>query len=55
MRGPGLVGQSQGFHNANGHIHAGQTWDFQVWYRDTAGPCHGLTNYSNGVQVAFTP
>ncbi len=55
MRGPGLVAQSQGFHNSSGHIQAGQSWNFQVWYRDTVGPCGGLTNYSNGVQVAFTP
>ena len=55
MRGPGLVAQSQAFHNTNGHIQAGQTWNFQVWYRDTAGPCHGLTNYSNGLQIAFAP
>jgi hypothetical protein len=55
MRGPGLVAQSQTFHGANGHIQAGQTWNFQVWYRDTTGPCGQGTNYSNGVQVAFTP
>jgi hypothetical protein len=55
MRGPGLVAQSQGFHGSNGHIQTGQTWNFQVWYRDTTGPCGQGTNYSNGVQVAFTP
>jgi hypothetical protein len=55
MRGPGLVAQSHGFNNPNGHIQAGQTWNFQVWYRDTVGPCGGRTNYTNGVQVAFTP
>ncbi|HKC25740.1 MAG TPA: hypothetical protein VKF32_13410, partial [Thermoanaerobaculia bacterium] len=54
MRGPGLVAQSQGFHS-NGRIQAGQVWNFQVWYRDLAGPCGHLTNYSNGVQVAFSP
>jgi hypothetical protein len=54
MRGPGLVAHSQGFHS-NGRIQAGQVWNFQVWYRDLAGPCGHLTNYSNGVQVAFTP
>jgi hypothetical protein len=54
MRGPGLVTQSQGFHS-NGRIQAGQVWNFQVWYRDLAGPCGHLTNYSNGVQVAFAP
>lgn len=55
VRGPGLVAQSHGFPNANGHIQAGQTWNFQVWYRDVTGPCGGRTNYSNGVQVVFTP
>ncbi len=55
VRGPGLVAQSHGFPNANGHIQAGQTWNFQVWYRDVTGPCGGHTNYSNGVQVVFTP
>jgi hypothetical protein len=54
MRGPGLVTQSQGFHS-NGRIQAGQVWNFQVWYRDLTGPCGHLTNYSNGVQVAFAP
>jgi hypothetical protein len=54
MRGPGLVTQSQGFHS-NGRIQAGEVWNFQVWYRDLAGPCGHLTNYSNGVQVAFAP
>jgi hypothetical protein len=54
MRGPGLVAQSQGFHS-NGRIQAGQVWNFQVWYRDLAGPCGHFTNYSNGVQVAFAP
>jgi hypothetical protein len=54
MRGPGLVSQSQAFHS-NGRIQAGEVWNFQVWYRDPAGPCGHLSNYSNGVQVAFTP
>jgi hypothetical protein len=54
MRGPGLVAQSQGFHT-NGRIQAGEVWNFQVWYRDLAGPCGHLSNYSNGVQVAFVP
>jgi hypothetical protein len=53
-RGPGLVAASQHFHSA-GRIQAGETWYFQVWYRDPLGPCGGLTNLSNGVQVSSVP
>jgi hypothetical protein len=52
--GPGLVALSNHFPPA-GHITAGQTWNFQLWYRDPQGPCGGSTNFSNGVQVAFVP
>jgi hypothetical protein len=55
MRGPGLVAQSQTFPPTAGHIQPGSTWNFQIWYRDPQGPCHGGTNFSNGVQVVFTP
>jgi hypothetical protein len=54
VRGPGLVAQGQGF-PAAGRIQAGQTWNFQMWYRDIQGPCHGLTNFSNAVEVGFGP
>ncbi|HEV8111995.1 MAG TPA: hypothetical protein VGR31_04415 [Planctomycetota bacterium] len=53
-RGPGLVARSQLFH-LPGRIQAGQTWYFQVWYRDPPGPCGGFANFSNGVGVAFGP
>jgi hypothetical protein len=53
-RGPGLVLRSQSFHPP-GQIQAGQTWYFQVWYRDPPGPCGGFANFSNGVAVAFGP
>jgi hypothetical protein len=54
VRGPGLVAQSQGFVPA-GQIAAGQTWNFQCWYRNPAGPCGSFFNLSNGVVVWFTP
>jgi hypothetical protein len=54
LRGPGLVAQSQTFPTL-GRIQSGQTWNFTFWYRDLQGPCHGLTNFTNGVQVAFGP
>jgi hypothetical protein len=53
-RGPGIVSLSQQFPTA-GHITAGQTWNFEYWYRDPQGPCGGLTNFSNSVQIAFVP
>jgi hypothetical protein len=52
-RGPGLVYQSLGLGGA--HIGAGQAWNFQCWYRNTAGPCGSHFNLSNGVSVSFTP
>jgi len=52
--GPGLVQTSQGF-LAPGQIQAGQTWNFQYWYRNVQGPCGTFTNLTNGVEVAFGP
>jgi hypothetical protein len=54
LRGPGLVAYSQGL-AVNGRIQAGQTWNWQYWYRDNQGPCGGGTNYTNGVKVTFEP
>jgi len=45
--GPGLA--------AAGHWTAGSTWNFQVWYRDTTGPCGQGSNLSNGYRVTFLP
>jgi hypothetical protein len=54
LRGPGLVLLSQSL-PLNGRIDAGETWNFQFWYRDNQGPCGAGTNYSNGVSVEFGP
>lgn len=50
----GIVGTSQSF-NSNGQIAAGQTWNFQAWYRDPGGPCSTAFNLSNGVSITFLP
>lgn len=36
-------------------IQPGQTWNFQVWYRDPGSPCGATSNVSNGYSVAFVP
>lgn len=54
VRPPGLVSYSQtlgGF----GAITAGQTWNFQCWYRDVLSPCAVTNNLSNGLSVNFRP
>ncbi len=33
----------------------GDTWNFQVWFRDGAGPCGSGINTSNALSVVFTP
>jgi hypothetical protein len=45
--GPGLAGP--------GNWQGGQTWNFQVWYRDPLGPCGVGNNLSNGYRVTFIP
>lgn len=45
--GPGL--------GANGSWVAGDVRRFQLWYRDTVGPCAGGFNLTNGVEVSFGP
>jgi len=45
--GPGIVAQ--------GGWASGDTRNFQVWYRDTTGPCGTGFNTSNGVEVQLVP
>ena len=52
--GPGIAASTQAFPTAT-QIHAGQSWNFQCWYRDATGACGGTTNLSNGLRVDFTP
>ncbi len=53
--GPGLVAYTQSTFPAPGQLAAGQTWYFQSWYRDPAGPCGQSSNLSNGLRVLFQP
>ena len=54
VEGPGIVAHSQGFQMA-GRIMAGQTWNFQGWFRDPMGPCGTGHNVSSAYSVTFTP
>ncbi|MFN0009470.1 MAG: plastocyanin/azurin family copper-binding protein [Planctomycetota bacterium] len=51
-RGPGLVVQS---YQSQAKFKSGQTWRFQLWYRDSAIGCGETSNISNGYVVTFTP
>jgi hypothetical protein len=52
--GPGIVAATSAFSPA-GQLQPGQVWNFQLWYRDNAGPCGSGTNTSNGLSVVFAP
>ncbi|MEZ6017985.1 MAG: hypothetical protein R3F49_22965 [Planctomycetota bacterium] len=53
--GPGIVFLAATWNPPAGWIFAGQTWNFQTWYRDFGGPCGGFSNFSNALAVTFTP
>jgi len=48
----GVVSHSQGF-SGGGPIEPGDTWNFQVWYRDPNGPCGSHFNLTNAIPVDF--
>jgi hypothetical protein len=53
--GPGVSAHSGLNFPAAGHINAGQSWNFQSWYRDPGGFCGSAHNLSNALAVTFTP
>lgn len=55
VEGPGIVATSHGLFGPAGQIAAGQTWNFQVFYRDPAGSCGTGLNTTNALAVTFTP
>jgi len=55
VMGPGIVQHSVMNFAPAGQIAAGQTWNFQYWYRDPAGPCGSSFNLTNGLAVTFAP
>ena len=54
QEGPGIVAQGQGGFPSHGQIMAGDTWNFQLWYRDP-GACGTGYNVSNALAVTFAP
>ena len=54
--GPGLVAESSLGGNATPWaISAGETWYFQVVYRDLGESCGSLVNTTNGIEITFAP
>ena len=54
-QGPGIVGHANAFFPTQAQIQPGQTWNFQVFYRDPTGPCGLTKNFSSGLSVTFLP
>jgi hypothetical protein len=53
--GPGIVALAQARFGPSGWIDPGESWYYQVWYRDNGGPCGQTSNTSNSIRIAFTP
>lgn len=53
--GPGIAGYAKSHFPQAAWIQPGQTWYFQVWYRDPMGPCGEGSNLTNGLGMTFTP
>jgi hypothetical protein len=53
--GPGIVAYTQAHFPPASQVQAGETWNFQCYYRDPTGPCGATYNFSNGFAVTFTP
>jgi hypothetical protein len=53
--GPGLRTHALSHFPRVGQLVPGTTWNFQVWFRDPAGPCATVTNLSNALSVTFRP
>jgi len=54
VEGPGIVAHSHATFGAAGRIAPGQTWSFQCWHRDPAGPCGSAFNVSSAYRVTFS-
>jgi plastocyanin len=52
VQGPGIVASTLA---SSAPITAGQTWDFQCYYRDVQSLCNHQVNISNGYSVTFVP
>lgn len=51
--GPGILAQNE---PVFGGLEVGDSWNFQVWYRDEpACSLGGSSNFTNGLRVVFTP
>ncbi|MFT7676493.1 MAG: hypothetical protein ACI8QC_000464 [Planctomycetota bacterium] len=53
--GPGLSAYAASSLPAGAMLSAGATWNFQVWFRDPAGPCGSGNGTTNAVAVTFAP
>lgn len=53
--GPGLLGYAEAGFTVPPAITPGETWAFQVWFRDPQGSCGGGSNLTNAVSVTFWP
>lgn len=52
---PDVIGFAAANFGVTGQFSAGQTWNFQGWYRDPGGPCNSSFNLTQAKTITFTP
>lgn len=53
--GPGILSYAANQFEEPPMLDVGQTWAFQVWYRDPTGPCGATSNFTSGVSIELWP
>ncbi len=52
--GPDVLARAVTTFGPGAQVMIGETWSFQTWYSDAAGPCGNKQNFSSAIAVTFS-